>query len=199
MKRGLPLFLRTTLVGGIIFLLPLLLVAFVAQQGFQLASKLAKPVVELLPDTINSRVDAPALVALLALLTLAFTAGLFARTRTGQSTMQWFENSLIGTLPQFNFVRGIAESVDGDDRHVEVVLVPTDAGLCFGFVFKPSAESWVPVFIPGAPEWTSGSVAFVQAETIRKTDLSFLQAMTILKRLGENADQVIDGLKAGNN
>jgi uncharacterized membrane protein len=198
MKHGFPQLLRTTLVGGVIFLLPLLLVVFIIQQGYRLTLQLAKPLAQLLPDKIVSQVEAPALVAALALLIVTFAAGLFAQTRMGKRTIRWVQNSLIGTLPQFSFARGIAESIDGDYRDVEVVLVPTDAGLCFGFIFNASSEPWIPVFIPGAPEWTSGSLAFVQTEAIRQTNVTFLDAVMILKGLGEDANKVTAGLKAYN-
>jgi uncharacterized membrane protein len=131
------------------------------------------------------------------LIALALVAGLFVRTTTGQRMLQWMENSIIGSLPQFNFVRGIAEGVGGaEDKHVEVVLVPTDAGLNFGFIFAETDAHWVPVFIPGAPEWTSGAVAFVERGNMHPSGVGFVEAIKILHKLGVGSDKVIAALSA---
>ncbi len=188
-------FLRTTLVGGILFLLPLLLIAAILRSGLKLAAKLAAPVAGLFPDVLGGRVAAADAVAVMLLLAVAFVAGLLARTGAGQRVMRWFENSLLGSLPQFNFVRGIAESM-GENQKVEVVLVPTDAGWNLGFVFEPGPGPWQAVFIPGAPAWTAGAVAWARADNIRPAGLNFAQAVLVLRKLGAGSTTVAVGLAA---
>lgn len=188
-------FARTTLVGGVVFLLPLLLVAVILRSGFRLAEKLSRPVANLFPEALGDRVVIADLVAILFLLVTAFAAGLIARTAAGQRTMRWFENSLLGSLPQFNFVRGIAESL-GENQKVKVVLVPTDAGWNLGFIFEPGPGPWQAVFIPGAPEWTSGALAWAHADNIRPAGLSFAQAVLALRKLGAGSAKVAAALAA---
>lgn len=196
-KRSFGQFVRATLVGGVIFLVPVLLVVVLLRHGIKLAAKVAQPLLTHMPELIGGVIVAD-LVAATLLLLLAFAAGMFARTRPGQHMVQWVENSLIGSLPQFNFVRGFAEGVGGsDDRHVEVVLVPTDAGLNFGFVFDPSDAPWVAVFIPGAPDWRSGGVAFVERATMQPAGIGFVEAIKVLHKLGAGADKVIATLARG--
>jgi uncharacterized membrane protein len=109
--------------------------------------------------------------------------------------MAWVENSLIGSLPQFNFVRGIAESVDAThESNVEVVLVPADAGWALGFVFESGDGAVVPVFLPGAPQWTSGSVVFADRAAIRPAGVDFIEAMKIMKKLGVGSGNVVKAL-----
>jgi uncharacterized membrane protein len=195
MKRTFLGFLRTTLVGGITFLLPIVLIAWLFQKAMGLAGILAKPALALLPDSLAGGVVIGAIETSAALLILAFAAGLMARTNLGQRFMAWVENSLIGSLPQFSFVRGIADSVDdSDDNHVEVVLVPADAGWALGFIFEPSDAAFVPVFLPGAPQWTSGSVVFAERANIRPAGIGFPGAIKIMKKLGVGSDKVVAAL-----
>jgi uncharacterized membrane protein len=197
-NRGFGQFLRSTLVGGVIFLLPLLLMAVLARYGIKYAKKLAQPILNLLPDDTILGVAMADLIAVVILVLVALAAGLFARTGPGQTMLQWLQNSILGSLPQFNFVRGVAEGIGGvEDKHVEVVLVPTDAGLNFGFIFAETDAHWVPVFIPGAPDWTSGAVAFVERSNMRPSGVGFVQAIKILRKLGVGSDKVIAALAAG--
>ncbi len=195
--RSFGQFVRATLVGGVIFLVPVLVVAVLLRHGIKLAAKIAQPLLTHMPELIGGIIVAD-LVAATMLLMVAFAAGMFARTRPGQHMVQWVENSLIGSLPQFNFVRGFAEGVGAaDDRHVEVVLVPTDAGLNLGFVFEPSDAPWVAVFIPGAPDWRSGGVAFVERGNMQPAGIGFIDAIKVLRKLGSGAHHVIATLERG--
>ena len=81
-----------------------------------------------------------------------------------------------------------------DDHHVEVVLVPTDAGLNLAFIFEPSDAPWVAVFIPGAPDWRTGAVAFVERSSMQPAGIGFVSAIKVLRKLGAGADKVITDL-----
>ncbi len=197
MKRPVLGFFRTTLVGGLTFLLPIVLIAWLFQKAMGLAGKLAKPAMALLPESLAGGVFVGALETGVALLIIAFVSGLLARTELGQRFMVWVENSLIGSLPQFSFVRGIAESADDSDNdHVEVVLVPADAGWALGFIFESTDAAVVPVFLPGAPQWTSGSVVFAERTNIRPAGIGFPGAIKIMAKLGVGSDKVVKALAA---
>lgn len=186
-------FVRTTLVGGVIFLLPLLMIVVILRSGLRLAEKLSKPVIGWFPALLGDRVAVADLVAVSLLFSVALVAGLVARSAPGQRTMRWFENSLLGSLPQFNFVRGIAESI-GEAQKVEVVLVPADAGWTLAFIFEPGPGLWQAVFIPGAPEWTSGAVAWAHADNIRPAGITFAQAVMTLRKLGAGSAKIATAL-----
>ena len=149
----------------------------------------------LLPDTLASGVVIGAIETSVALLVLAFVAGMMARTGLGQRFMVWVENSLIGSLPQFNFVRGMADSIDDTEASsVEVVLVPADAGWALGFVFEPGDGDTVAVFLPGAPQWTSGSLVFADRATVRPAGVGFGKAILIMQKLGVGSASVVAAL-----
>ena len=195
MKRTLLVFLRTTLVGGLTFLLPIVLIGWLFQKAMVLAGQLARPALALLPEKLAGGVVIGAIETSVALLVLAFVAGMMARTGLGQRFMVWLENSLVGSLPQFNFVRGIADSIDGAGASdVQVVLVPADAGWAMGFIFEPGDGDTVTVFLPGAPQWTSGSLVFADRASIRPAGVSFGKAIMILKKLGVGSAAVAESL-----
>lgn len=199
MKRPFLGFLRTTLVGGLTFLLPIVLVAWLFQKAMEIARKMAEPAMALLPERFVGGIIIGALETATALLILAFLAGLLARTGPGQRFMAWVENSLIGSLPQFSFVRGIAESVDDSGQDgVDVVLVPADAGWALGFVFEAVDGEVVPVFLPGSPQWTSGSVVFAERKSIKPAGIDFAQGISIMRKLGVGSGDVVAAIGRSN-
>lgn len=195
--RGLVAFLRATFVGGIVFLMPVFLIAWILNAGFKLAMKLTQPALKLLPDSLSHELAVGTTLTILVIVGMAFAAGVFSRTATGQRLFQWIENSIVGSLPQFSFVRSFADSIDGEEHdNVEVVLVPADAGLVLGFVFRPEPGPIVPVFLPGAPQWTSGSVVFAKREDVIPAGVDFAEAAKILKRLGVGSAAVMQVMAA---
>lgn len=192
MIRPLLKFVRTTIIGGIVFLIPFLVIALLVGQALAFGSKLARLLSGFVPSWLDFGPASHVPVAAAGLLLLAFLSGVFARTRAGQSLVAWIENSVVGALPQFNFVRGVAESIESGDQMGRIVLVPADAGQQLGFLFEEPVNGLYPVFLPGAPQWTSGSIVFVEEANIRQLDMTMLEATRLLKRMGAHEQALIE-------
>ena len=67
-KRSFGQFVRATLVGGVIFLVPVLVVAVLLHHGIKLATKLAQPLLKHMPDLIGGIIVADIVAASLLLL-----------------------------------------------------------------------------------------------------------------------------------
>ena len=101
--------LKTTIVGGLLFLLPLVLVVLLLSHALRFAGKAVGPISEFL--TLD-KVFGPAAEESLAVLILVFislAAGLIARTRFGRDIMRRTGNSFLGGLPQYRPVKSVAE------------------------------------------------------------------------------------------
>jgi uncharacterized membrane protein len=131
------------------------------------------------------------IVAILFLSLISFMAGLLARTRVGQLVFAKMEGSLLSILPQWRMARGLIESFETDVKsELEVVLVPTDAGWCLAFVLERPEGEWWTVFVPGAPQWTSGAVAFAHADQVHPAGLTLAQAVMLLRRCGAGSANI---------
>ncbi|HEY7005655.1 MAG TPA: hypothetical protein VH392_04150, partial [Sphingomicrobium sp.] len=177
--------------GGIIFLLPLVLMLFLLGKALKFAEQLSQPIVNLIGVRAVGGVGLRTIVAIVGLILVSFLAGLIARTRLGRVAFNAVENSVLGILPQWRIARGLVASLDPERAaEVEVVLVPTDAGWCMGFVLEKPAGDWWPVFIPGAPQWTSGSVSYAHSDQVHPTGLSSAQAIMLLRRCGAGSGDI---------
>ena len=185
--------IRTTVAGGMLFLLPLILIVILLSKGLQVAERLAQPVVNAIGVKTVGGVALGTLIAIAAMVLLSFLAGLLARTRLGQATYSKLESSILGSLPQWRLARGFVQSFNSEkSSDIEVVLVPTDAGWCLGFVLEKPAGDWWPVFIPGAPQWTSGSVSYARSEQVHHTGLSAAEAILLMRRCGVGSANIQD-------
>jgi uncharacterized membrane protein len=182
---------RSTLVGGVLFLLPLILVAWLLSKALKVLERLSEPVVNATGLHTVGGVAVGTVIAIATLVLLSYFAGLLARTRLGQATFSSFEHSVLSVLPQWRMARGLIESFDHEETsQMEVVLVPTDAGWGLGFVLEKPDEDWWTVYIPGAPQWTSGSISYAHSKHIRQTSLTFAQAIILLRRYGTGSAEI---------
>ncbi len=104
-------FLKTTIIGGLMFLVPVILVLVILGHAMRFAAKIAVPIAEQLAITQVAGVAVATIVAALVLLILSFLAGLAARTGPGRRLSRWFEDSLLGSLPQYRMVKTMADGL----------------------------------------------------------------------------------------
>ena len=107
-------FLKTTVVGGALFLVPLVLVLLFLGYALQFAVKIARPISNGLNlDQLGewSGIGAATIIGALALVVVSFGAGLIAGTNTGKRITRWVEESLLGGLPQYQLVKSMAQAI----------------------------------------------------------------------------------------
>ena len=194
---GTPLmgFLKATIAGGLLFLLPMVLIVIVLGYAMRLARKVAKPISDLLPVDAVVGVGGVTILAVLVLVVVSFVAGLFARTIAGKRIMRWSENSLLGGLPQYRLVKSMAEGLAQVEstEGVNPALISIEGGWQIGYLLEPLENGWVTVFVPQAPTPMSGNVMYLPADRVRPLGITMVQAMAIVKRMGVGSAKVLRG------
>jgi uncharacterized membrane protein len=188
-------FLKATIAGGLLFLLPVVLIVIVLGYAMRLAGKVAKPISEFLPVDAVVGVRGVTILAVLVLLVVSLVAGLFARTIAGKRIMRWSENSLLGGLPQYRLVKSMAEGLAQVEstEGVNPALVSIEGGWQIGYLLEPLENGWVTVFLPQAPTPMSGNVMYLPADRVRPLGITMVQAMAIVKRMGVGSAKALSG------
>jgi uncharacterized membrane protein len=198
MKQGIGLsligFLKTTIMGGLLFLLPIVVVVIVLGQALQLARKVAQPISKLLPDVVLG-IGGITVLAVLVLVLFSFLAGLVAHTNTGKRIMQQFENSILGNIPQYQLMKSMAEGLAKVEsaEGVKPVLVSVDGGWQIGYVLEELENGWVAVLLPQAPTPMSGNVMYLPSDRVRPLGITMVQAMAVVKRMGVGSGNALRG------
>jgi uncharacterized membrane protein len=189
-------FTRTTVIGGALFLLPIFVVLLVLGKVLGMMVGLTEPLVTALGVTSLGGIAVSNLITIFGVLVLAFVAGLFARTEAGQSALAWIREGVSATIPQFSLIHDVARNVGSEDEGVDlpVVLVPTDAGWALGLLLEAEGD-WHAVFLPGAPQMSSGSVAYAHTDQIHRTDLTLTQLWGMLRARGKGSQKVYKELE----
>ena len=188
-------FLKTTVIGGVFFLVPIILLFIVVRHALSLINKLLIPFHKLLPVESIGGVLLADILGVVVLLLLCFAAGLLARRARLQSIVKSIETTLLSKLPGYEFIMGVGESFVGfdSDKTHEAVLARFDDGWQFGFAMERLDDGHVVVFIPGSPSPLSGSVFIMEAERIRILDDAQAGTLKGLKAMGIGSNALLGG------
>ena len=191
-------FLKTTVVGGVLFLLPLALVLMVLGYALRLASTVARPISEKLQ--LHHWGDLGGIgivtaVSVLVLVLVAFGAGLAARTWMGARITHWFERSALSRLPHYQMVKSMAEGLTRLESAagIKPALISIEGGWQIGYLLEPLENGWQSVFLPQAPTPMSGNVMYFPADRVRPLDITMTEAMGIIKRIGVGSGEALRG------
>ena len=183
-------FLRITVLGGVLFLAPIVVLAFILDKAFDFARRALKPVTAIIPDRLVSGVTAEAIMAIVLIAILCFLAGLFARTRPAQQIMAELESSVLSKVPAYEYLKQAGASVMGLGEMADhpVVLAQLGGAWRIGVQTDVVGGGLVAVFIPNSPNPMSGSVFLVAADSVRPASVPLAAAIGCLRRCGAGSE-----------
>ena len=192
-------FLKTTIIGGVSFLLPLALILFILSYALRLVKRVAEPLSQTFHlDQLGSiaGVGAATVLSVAVLVLISFAGGVVARTAVGKRITHWSETSLLGRLPHYQLVKSMAEGL----AHIESasglkpVLANIEDAWQIGYQLERLENGWVAVFLPQAPTPMSGDIMYLPANRVRLLGITMVQAMSIVKAIGVGSAGVLRGV-----
>lgn len=187
MKKISP-FIRTTIAGGFLFLLPLVVLIIIFRKASGFLQALLRPFLKSVENTTFIGVAVLDLIAILLLLAICFIAGLLAQTKFAKKLISRLEDSVLGLVPGYNVIKNKTQSIVGfEDHPVEVVLARVDDGWQLSFLIEKIDDDLYTVFIPNAPTPFSGSVYHVESNRIIRTAITKKQAIVCIRQFGSGS------------
>jgi uncharacterized membrane protein len=197
--RTLAQFVRTTIVGGLFFLAPIVVLIVILAKAFDFAKKGLNAVLVHVPAAaeLSPGVATALSVAILALVCLL--AGLVAHTVIAERLVNALESSLLSKIPGYDYLKQESASALGvaEIAELPVVFVPMEGGWQFGVQTEALSEGLVSIFVPGAPDPHSGSVFFFPTDTVRPAGIKMVAALNCLRRCGAGASALRANWPAG--
>jgi uncharacterized membrane protein len=184
-------FIKTTIIGGLVFMVPVVIVAAVLGKALEIMTRVATPMGHMLPVDSIGGVAVGNLLALSALALLCFVAGLVARSKLAAKVYRSMDTMLLA-IPGYAFVKGFTDGMTETQESAKSlipVLVSFDDHEQIGFEIERLAQGKVVVYLPGAPSPWSGSVVYFSAERVKRLDLTVAQASNKIRRLGRDSQR----------
>jgi uncharacterized membrane protein len=183
--RSVYRFLKSTVIGGLVVLVPVVVVGAIVVWVLETALKVVAPLFQWVPDKSIGGVSLTLLSAALGLVAGCFLAGLLAETAILRRLNERAERLAL-SVPGYALMKNVAASLVGiEGKHpARTVLVRFEGWWQLGFLMETLADGRQVVFFPGVPKALVGTLHIVATDRVEVLTMSVPAALDALGRLG---------------
>ncbi len=185
-------FISTTVIGGILFLVPVVFLIFILGEAIGFMMVIAEPMADLIPlDTIGG-VALANLIAIFTVIVVCFIAGLIARNAMASGLVKNFESKLLMKIPGYTLIKGIKDGFEkGESRQFKPVALALGSAERVGLEIQKLSDGRSMVFIPGAPNVMSGITQVLPGDQITYLDAPITSIMELAEKYGYGVDELL--------
>lgn len=185
-------FIKTTIIGGVFFLIPVVVLALVVDQAIELMMAVAEPVSEVLPIKSVGDIALVNILAVVAVVLVCFLAGLLARTRLARRLAESIEAAILDQIPGYTMFRGMTSGLKDDAAaQLQPVIVSCRGVQRIGLEVEKVGDDRSAIYFPNAPNAWSGVVEIVPAGSIETVDASVMDIIEKLGKMGRGSRHIL--------
>jgi len=186
-------FLKTTLLGGLFILLPLMLLWIGLKEIGGLLEAMATPIADLFPGNAFDNLTAPGVIAIILIIGTSFILGLAARSAWLSSIGRNIENTVLNRVPMYRMLKVISSAlIDSDSGDVKPALVSDGSGggdPCY--VIEKHKDGRATVLLPWSPASFAGSIKVVQQSDLEYLTCSLDEFSRSLSQIGVGVEECL--------
>jgi uncharacterized membrane protein len=188
MKRALA-FLKATLLGGVIVVLPAWLAVLLVLKVLAHLEVFVKPVSSHLPHSLAH----PRVIAILVLVGLCFLVGAAIQTAIGAKAERTAERLVLERIPGYTVLRSLASRLSdhAETASFQSALVEMEEALVPAFIVERHSGNRCTVFIPSVPTPMAGSVYIIDNSRVHALDLPAVSVMQCISKWGGGSDKLV--------
>jgi len=193
--KGLAELIKTTLIGGLLVVLPIYLSVLLLAKTVGGLLSLLSPVTAAIPADARFR----QVIAILIMIAVCLVVGLLVRTSLGRRFKTAFERSVLEKIPGYTLLRGLTKRVSGDQSDVAFrpALVELEDALSPAFIIGELEDGRYTVLVPSVPTPAAGALFILPRERVHPVDVPFTQAVKVISKWGVGAGAMARGVSVG--
>ena len=193
--ESLTRFLMRTVLGGVLFLIPLLLTVVILRQVIGLLARVLRPLAQLIPTEKLAGVVVADILAIAMIVLMCVGLGLFVGTRWGRWTATKLERGVLGKMPGYSLLKSATHSMTGIEASSDVhaALARIEDAWVPAFVMGHHVRSGLlTVFVPSSPTPTGGSIYFLPPDRVIMLNIPVSKVVSCIMKLGVNSSELLD-------
>jgi len=181
--------LKTTLLGGVIVVLPAWLAVLLVLKALGHLEIFVKPVSSHLPHSIAH----PRVIGILVLIGLCFLVGALIQTAIGRNAERAAERAVLEKIPGYTVLRSLASRISdhAESASFQPALVEFEEALVPGFIVERHSGNRSTVFIPSVPTPMAGAVYIIDNNRVHPLDLPAISVMQCISKWGGGSDKLL--------
>ena len=191
--KALAEFSKTTLIGGVLVILPLYIAVLLLAKTVNGLLALLKPVADQVPASVELR----QVVAIILLICACFAIGLIVRTGPGLRAKNAFERTILEKLPAYTFLRGLVSRLagKGEEQPLQPALVELEDALVPALIVEELDDGSYTVLVPSAPTPMAGSVYILPHDRVHPVDIPLAKAIGVFSKWGTGAGEFVHAMR----
>jgi uncharacterized membrane protein len=201
-------FLKTTAIGGIFFLLPVVVIGVLLGQLGRIVWVVSQSVGQYLPAHVPLSYTTLMAIAVAIVVLLCFAAGVVARRRIAKRFSESVEKYVLMMFPRYAILKEqLTGNIGGDvlRNQLQAVVVRMPGHTRIGFEVERhgchadaagALRESVTVFLPGSPDPWSGQVVILQAHHVERISSPFGETVATFEQLGRGSQRLVERYRA---
>ena len=198
MTRKILNFISTSLLGGLVVILPMVIIYQVFAWLLRWILEAFSPVTLFTSTVFNSSIVPPALLGMLAIVLLCFLVGLLVRTTVGKWLHRNSERWLLDHIPGYEMLKNLFAQLQPDQKRSfsrpVLVTLNSNSVRVYGFITDQHDGDLYTVFIPTSPSPLNGYVIQVSIEQLEFLESSAETVMQSVIGCGIGSQEIMQSI-----
>jgi len=186
-------FIKSMVIGGVLFFIPLIILIVILQKALQIAAVLVLPIIKLLNVTHIFGIGVELIITIAIILSILYLGGLVSKTSRAKKAVRKMEDAILSKVPGYEMIKNMGESFAGleGNTSLKTVLARIEDAWQYAFLIEEIDGEQYAVYVPGAPNPMSGSVYILEKDRIKKTNIPLSAVMKSLRGLGTGSNKLL--------
>jgi uncharacterized membrane protein len=188
-------FFKTTLLGGVLVVLPIVILILVFRWLYEFIADKIKPITQILLETAKLQEFVASVLAITVILLSFFVVGLIIKTRLGQYSFEQLELRFLTKLPLYNIIKETILQLVGTEKklfkHVALVNLFGNETRVTAFITDEHDDGSYTVFVPSGPAPTAGFIYHLKANSVQKVNCPIDKAMRTIFSVGAGSKELL--------
>jgi uncharacterized membrane protein len=189
-------FLKTSLLGGVVVILPVAILAAVMTWLFKLVTGLIEPLTRLLIQDSQFNVYAAQVLVVVLIILACFSVGVLVRTRLGAFVYRLIETRILRLAPGYSMIKDTVLQIFGNrsDSPFSQVAIARLFGndtRVTAFITDTHADGSYTLFVPTGPNPTSGLIYHLDGKYVQPVNIPVQDAMRSIISCGAGSARLM--------
>ena len=189
-------FIKTTILGGVVVLLPVLLTSFFLNWLFNFITGLINPLTKMVVEKAQLQKFLADVLVVIIIIAICFIVGLVVRTKFGRFFYRQMEKRILKVMPGYTLFRNTIKQFLGQDKapasRVALVQAFGNSTLMTGFVTDEHPDGRYTVFVPSALNPTTGLILHMEKQYVHLVDATVEDTMRSIISCGAGSTQLLE-------
>jgi len=196
-KKGMQ-FVFTTVIGGLLFLVPVVFLIMILTKAASFMMVIAKPMAAWIPVDSIGGVALANVIAIVAVILLCFLAGLVARHALAGKFVKNLESNVLMKIPGYSMIKGVMSGFDASDTEgMKPVALKLGTAERVGFEMQKLPDGRSVIYIPSAPSPWSGVTQVLPPDQVTYLNVPVTKIIEITENYGHGVGELLSCKEEG--